>query len=51
MVESCHSYALPSITIPSEGLLRLYPGADDMLYDDAALTHPFHSGSCGGKHS
>jgi hypothetical protein len=44
------NYALPSITIPSGGLLRLYLGTDDTLYYDAALKHPFHSGACGGTH-
>jgi hypothetical protein len=40
------SYSLPEITIPSGGLLRLYLGADDTLYYDAALTHPVHAGTC-----
>ncbi len=43
------AYSLPEITIPSEGLLRLYLGTDDTLYYDSALTHPFHSSTCGGK--
>lgn len=42
-------YFMPEITIPNEGLLRLYLGTDDSLYFDAALTHPVHSGSCGSK--
>jgi hypothetical protein len=44
-----YAYSLPEITIPSEGVLRLYLGTDDTLYYDAALTHPFHSGTCGSK--
>lgn len=44
-----YSYALPEITIPSEGVLRLYLGTDDTLYYDAALTHPAHPGACGRK--
>jgi hypothetical protein len=46
-----YSYPLPDITIPSEGLLRLYAGTDDTLYYDRALTHPFHSGPCRSKKS
>ena len=46
-----YAYSLPEITIPSEGLLRLYLGTDDTLYYDASLTHPFHSGLCGSKQS
>jgi hypothetical protein len=42
-------YFMPEITIPNEGLLRLYLGTDDNLYFDAALTHPVHSGPCGSK--
>ena len=44
-----YAYALPEITIPSEGILRLYLGSDDTFYYDAALTHPAHAGACGRK--
>jgi len=44
-----YSYSMPEITIPSEGLVRLYLGTDDMLYYDSSLLHPFHAGACGGK--
>jgi len=42
-----YAYSLPNITIPSEGVVRLYLGTDDTLYYDATLKHPFHSGACG----
>ncbi|MFA5975689.1 MAG: hypothetical protein WC859_05920 [Elusimicrobiota bacterium] len=44
-----YTYALPEMTIPSEGLLRFYLGTDDTLYTDPALTHPAHSGICSGS--
>jgi hypothetical protein len=43
------AYPLPEMTIPSEGLVRVYLGTDDQLYYDAALTHPVHAGACGSK--
>jgi hypothetical protein len=44
-----YAYYLPDLTIPSEGVLRLFLGTDDTLYYDEALRHPIHSGACGGK--
>jgi hypothetical protein len=46
-----YSYSLPDLTIPSDGILRLYLGTDDTLYYDTKLTHPVHSGACGRKAS
>jgi len=41
-----YAYHFPDLTIPNEGVLKLYLGTDDTLYYDAALTHPVHSGEC-----
>src|SRR6185312_7477864 len=35
-----YRYRLPALTIPSEGVLRVFAGTDDTFYYDAALTHP-----------
>jgi hypothetical protein len=40
------TYFMPEMTIPSEGVVRFYPGTDDTLYFDPALKHPAHDGRC-----